>query len=486
MARGAKRPTAAGRARQPRCGSERVLRRRDARARRGAAPCALALFAALGALLACEGEGPPNVLLVTLDTTRADHLGCYGYARPTTPELDRLCEDALVYTRAYSTSSWTLPAHASLFTGLYPASHGAHYDADGPLILADGIQGREIYEEVRAQGLASDLRPLAARLADHGYATAAVVAGPWMKAAFGLDRGFAHYDDEGIESYNGRRAGSVTLRALEWLERRPGDRPFFLFLNYFDPHAPYRPPVSFLKELRRSAPGPSGPKAGARGSKTIDRYDAEIRAMDHHLGRLLDALRRKGLYERTWILVTGDHGELLGEHGEFGHGQGLWEPEIRIPFVLKDAGPEPRTGRREALVQLNDVPALLRERLGLPEPEGGEEGAELLARRGEREAAFAQLFPAPQEGRRAREWRALVQGRHKLLLRVGGPQRLFDLRSDAAEEQNLWSRQPERSRALHERLEALRAALPAPPRPGDERRIDAETRRALRELGYLE
>jgi hypothetical protein len=158
-----------------------------------------------------------NVLLITLDTTRADHLGCYGYMRETSPNIDRLARQSRVYTRAYATSSWTLPTHASLLTGKFPTSHGARWDAEGALILTDAIAGPNAWKNLRARGIAADEVTLGTVLQAEGYATAGFVAGPWMNRVFGLDAGFEHYDDSGIDRMNGRRADHLTSAALAWL-----------------------------------------------------------------------------------------------------------------------------------------------------------------------------------------------------------------------------------------------------------------------------
>ena len=141
----------------------------------------------------------PNILLITLDTTRYDRLSCHGYSLPTSPNLDALAAESVLYTRAYSTSSWTLPAHASLFTGKFVTSHGARKDPTGPLRLSSGIQGNKDWDNVRARGLSVEETTFAQILKRTGYDTGAVVAGPWMKKVFGLDRGFDQYDDDGIK-----------------------------------------------------------------------------------------------------------------------------------------------------------------------------------------------------------------------------------------------------------------------------------------------
>lgn len=198
------------------------------------------LFALLVPLLAlavagCSGPDGPSILLVTLDTTRADHLSGYGYPKPTSPRLDLLAEDGTRYTRAYAVTSWTLPSHASLFTGKFPSAHGAKYDANGNLKLSQGIGGP--WEAYRAQGLSYEETTLADILAQQGYATGAVVAGPWLKRTFGLSKGFEVYDDANfVDSADrgqlaGRPGEDVSRAAIEFIDDNAGD-PFFLFLNY--------------------------------------------------------------------------------------------------------------------------------------------------------------------------------------------------------------------------------------------------------------
>jgi arylsulfatase A-like enzyme len=304
---------------------------------RGGLAAALVLVACTTAA-ATEAPQRPNIVLVTLDTTRADRLGLYGYGRNTSPHLDRLARDSLVYDRAYSTSSWTLPAHASLFTGKFPTSHGARLDPKGPLVLAEGIVGPFSSEDLRARGLSTGEQTLAGILAGLGYETAAFVGGPWMKQLFSLGRGFAHYDDDDVTDVKGRLAAQLSDAALAWIEAHASQR-FFLFLNYYDPHFPYEDPEGLIREFlpagsRVWPPQPTQEYVDAA-------YDAEVLYMDKHFGRLLDRMRALGLYDDAWIIVTADHGELLGEHGEKGHGRTLYQEEIRILFreAIEREGP---------------------------------------------------------------------------------------------------------------------------------------------------
>jgi arylsulfatase A-like enzyme len=411
-------------------------------------------------------------VLVTLDTTRADHLELFGYARPTSPNLTALGAESVVYERAYSTSSWTLPGHASLFTGKYPSSHGARHDPEGSLVLASAIDAPT---GIRARSIGRDERTLASLLRGAGFSTGGVVAGPWMLRVFGLAHGFDHWDDRGIRDAVGRRARDVSDAALAWLA---GARePFFLFLNYFDPHVPYAPPRAWARSFLPPGVAPDP----LSQTQAVDLYDAEILYMDHELGRVFDALRARGLWERTLVVVTADHGELLGDRGgEWGHERWLWEPLVRVPLVVKSAGPA-RAGRREReLVSLVDVLPLVLRELGLEAPGDVQGGAPPDAER----PLLAEERPmSPESG--TGEWRARWDGRFKYLESSRGERFLFDLERDPAESENLAPREPERASDAASQLERDFAALPpAPPDPGPVA-LDAATVEALRALGYL-
>lgn len=436
------------------------------------APRTLALLALLAA--ACsppEERVRANVLLVTLDTTRADRLGAYGHSRPTSPNLDVLSSEAILYERAYSTSSWTLPAHVSLFTGKYPASHGARHDPEGPLVLADAV---EAPRSVRARGMSPQEPTLARILAGHGWATGAVVGGPWLIRVFGVGAGFGFYDDEGMQSRLGRRATEITDRAIGWLART--EEPFFLFLNYFDPHAPYTPPPRFARAFL--PPGVSPDPTALRQAPAL--YDGEIRYTDDELGRLFRWLRERGLWERTLVVVTADHGELLGERGDWGHERWLWEPLVHVPLIVKPAGPG-RPGRREAgPVSLVDVLPLVLRELGLPAPAGVQGEAPPAARR----ELLAEVNPIGNESDTG-EWRARWDGSFKFLTSTLGERHLYDLAVDPGEARNLVQRDAEGAEAQARALERAFASLPPPPADAGPVQVDDRTRELLRELGYL-
>jgi arylsulfatase len=406
--------------------------------------------------------------LITLDTTRTDRLGCHGYPHPTSPHLDQLASQAVIYKRAVSTSSWTLPAHASLFTGKFTASHGARYDPDGPLRLTDGIEGPAAWRQYRARGLGPNEATLAVLLRDAGYATGAVVAGPWMKRIFGLHRGFEYYDDDRIGTVNGRAGEDVTRTALHWMDRLP-KQPFFLFLNYYDPHAPYAPPEEFARPFSPE----NGDDLGAL-------YDGEIRYMDHHLGRLLEGLRTRHLYDSTLIVVTADHGELLGEHGKFGHGDYLFQEEIHVPFIVKYPRGEASPRETDTPVQLVDVLPMILDRLELPVPPSVQGGVPPDTGH----PIVAEVHPLPFSSPDG-EWRAILHAPYKYVWNSQGNHRLFNLENDPKESVNLLETEVEKAARLESALVRYLAALPPPGDAGAPAEVDEETLRALRSLGYV-
>ncbi len=433
------------------------------------------------AFVACEAR-PPNVLLITLDTTRADHVSPSGYERDTTPNLSRLAADGVTYTRAYSVSSWTLPAHASLFTGKYPSSHGASHDPEGPLVLSAGLDGasaedRKKFRIFRARGVGRDERTLAELLSAAGYRSAGIVGGPWLKQVFGLSRGFSHWDEDNISSAAGRRASDVGDRAIAWLDTVPADAPFFLFLNFFDAHMPYEPPRWLLE-------GFLGDPHAARGSDRDAElrrasYDAEILYADMNLGRVIEALKHSRRYDDTLILVAGDHGELLGEHALYGHPARLYEELTRIPAVVKYPERHGSGRRSDAPIQLLDLFALVLDQAGVAVPPGvqgqkpGEIKHPILT---EESPAFA--------GDEA--LRAYYDGSLKLLSGSNGTRRLYDLASDPHEQHDLAAERPARVAELEAALQRTIASLPAPSGFDAAGTVDRETQDALRALGYAE
>ena len=429
----------------------------------------LATALLLGLPAACaDGPPPPNVVLITLDTTRADRLSCYGHDRETSPNLDRLAARGVLFTRFVNVSSWTLPTHASLMTGLHPRTHGAHYDALGDETLGAAVDA-EHARHFRVSALSEQAVTLAEVLRDAGYATGGVGAGPWLKPAFGLGQGFDLYDAD-VDQLAGRPASEVNAIALPFLREHAGE-PFFLFLNYFDPHDPYEPPPGM-----------------AASSAPLDRYDAEITVMDAALGEVLDELARLGVDDDTWIVVVTDHGEAFGEHGGKGHGHSLFEEEVRGALVIK---PPANSTRRfdpdERCQQVHLMPTLL-DALDVSPP--GPSDAEPLG--SVMRPAVAELYENPKDAHygvesRQRHLQAVYRGRHKLIVssRPGDPVAgLFDLSADPGERDDLSTREPELRDALHGLLAEWQATLTDPLARRAPDAIDARTLEQLEALGY--
>jgi choline-sulfatase len=412
---------------------------------------AAAVLAFLGLLapagLAAAGP-PPSLVLLTLDTTRADHLGAYGAARARTPALDALAARGTRYTRALTAAPLTLPAHCSLLTGLEPPEHG---------VRDNGVSA-----------LPPDLPTLATALRARGYATGAFVSSRVLDRRFGLDRGFEVYDDRmaaertGEYGYPERDAEAVTTAALAWASRLPRGRPFFLWVHYYDPHSPYSPPREFAD------------LAGGDG------YAGEIAYMDRQIGRLLSAL--PGAPDRRLVAAVGDHGEALGEHGERAHGIFLYRAALEVPLLL--AGPGVPAGRvvRETVAARRLAPALLRllgagaaarslgrGLPGLPgEPEGRPEPVYSEARLPASAYGWSPLAAISDD-----RWRLIVAPRPELYDFVADPAERRDL---LAERRDVAARL---KRALADRERAWKAR--EGPKPAADPGLDA----ALRSLGYL-
>ena len=403
-----------------------------------------------------------NVLVVTFDTVRADAIGCYGDPRALTPNVDRLASRGVRFARAIAPAPTTLPSHSTLFTGLDPLSHGVHNNGTFRL-------GEE------RTTLAELLKPM-------GYRTGAVVGAFVLEARYGLAQGFDDYEDElhedgaakGAAHFVERDARTVTDRAVAWLAR--GDeRPFFLWAHYFDAHLPYLAPEEFLRgKPRRDVNGPWDPEANRR------EYLAEVTYADRELGRLLDALGEETL-ARTLVVFTADHGEGLGEHGEYTHSRLIYEGSLRVPLVVSNPAlfPQARVASDRIAGLVDVVPTVL----GLlgTDPPAGLDGIGLFAQSADPARAIyseslVTLFNhgwAPLYG--------LTRLSDKFIL-APRPE-YYDLRTDGGERRNLFGpSQPaaqELSRALRERIVRVK-----PLGRESEAPLSAEDERWLAQLGY--
>ena len=388
-------------------------------------------------------------------------------------------------------SSWTLPTHASIFTGKFPSAHGARYDPEGKinLVMEGGIEGHPSWTAYRANTIAKSEITLAEILSGRGYTTHGIIGGPWMKAVFGLNRGFDRYDDsnfvtENGSQLNGRTAEDITNHAIEFVDEHAKE-PFFLFLNYYDPHAPYTLHEELIREFW-SGPIPPDP-AEPVWPWTLALYDAEIKYTDRHVGRLLDHLKAAGLYEDMWIVLTADHGELMGEMDMGGHGDSLSQPEIHIPLIVKEPGPERPIGVSDRFVQQVDILPTLLDRLGFPLPPDIQ-GSPIDSTH---HPIVAEVYPLPfmndaskKPERQLGDWKSIIEGRWKLVSGSRGGRLLFDLEADPRERHDVRAENPEIADRLQAKMDAYFAALPE---PGEAPVVDvsAEDLEALKKVGYL-
>ena len=434
--------------------------------------------------------GAPDVILVVLDTTRADHLSTYGYARATSPHLSAFAEDALLFTQARSPAAWTLPGHASLFTGMYPTRHGAHFA--GAWL---GGQSRDGRPQV-AFPLPPSAVTMAELLRDRGYRTAGFVANfSYLYRDFGVAQGFGRYEDAPGLLFRlrpvalrlaqqvrptfcvmpFRSARDINASALAWLDHAPAGRPVFLFVNYMEAHQPRLAPTPYDR-WSRTLPG-----AGRLARKSLyyehavrnlpeaerqfieANYDGEVAAMDEALGELLGALRARGRYENALVVVTADHGEFLGEHEQMGHiGQMLYEPVLHVPLVVKLPGANRPAGRSDTPVQLVDVLPTVLAATGAAVPPGLQ--GEALPHVSHVSLAEEDVDPflvMRYGARYDRSIRVLYDGSYKLIRTSRGESMLFDLAHDPAEQHDLAGAEPERAADLGRRLDTALGTLVA-------------------------
>ncbi len=434
-----------------------------------------------------------NVLIFLIDTLRADKLRPYQPAsRVESPALEALAAESVLFERAHSPENWTKPSVASLLSGLYPWQHRA---TDGDSVLPRTV------------------RLLSERLREVGFVTAGFVANGYVSGKFGFRKGWSDWRNYVRE---GRRtkARFVADDVLAWLDRRPADRPFFLYVQTIDPHVPYIPPDRILK---RYDPEPyRGPvnfvrdrlllehvkvgkvRLGPRDRQRLEAlYDAEISYHDEHFARILEGLRTRGLLERTLVVLTSDHGEEFFDHGSVGHGHSVYEELLHVPLLVRWPGLAAR--RIATPVTLADVLPTVLEALGRPVPPEVSGRSLLPLLRGEPEREPRVALSGFQDG-----WRVVSLGTHKLAIRSGKAFRYFDLRRDPDEQEAMGLQEaPLAVEWLRARLGAeldrqMRPDASRHTQPGRPRRrstprvhraehtdIDPQTEAQLRALGYV-
>lgn len=448
----------------------------------------------------------PNIVVILIDTLRADHLGSYGFDGPISPNLDRLAAESVQFDRCFTQAPWTKPAVATLFTGLDPGTHQVLTHRGHLGNPKDYRPGAALQTDV----LHSQLRTLAEELRDSGYATGAVVVNPWLERSQGFAQGFDDYEDR--LRGNGVKANAVLQRANSWLARRPADRPFFLYLHFMDVHPPFEAAEADVEAVRDSpslgpprtldrsqlAPGmleyPKSPAAAwARTPAFFElrewrtRYAAGVHALDRELGGFFDRLRADGTLDRSLVVVVADHGEELFDHLDWGHGKNLYDHQLHVPLLIRRPGGVGGGRRVDALVALADLmPTLVATGTGrVPTGVWGRDLGPLL--RGESLAVVHEEVFATSVKWKPGE-HSLRTLRDKLIVDLDADQaRLYEVDADAAESRDVAAAQLERVAELRRHLAAHLASLhSAESRAGESAEIPAETAERLRALGYLD
>src|SRR6202521_10877 len=423
------------------------------------------------------GSTKPSVILITIDTLRADHVGCYGAQTVKTPTLDALARDGVVFERAISQVPLTWPSHAVILTGTYPFQNGV--------------------QDFTGQPLAQQFRTVSQAFHQAGYATGAVVSAFVLDRSWGLARGFDFYDDafsaETFEKKDAglvdRRAGESVAHAINWLKNTPR-RPFFLWLHLYDPHSPYDPPEPYRTEYRSHL------------------YDGEIAYADHELGNLISWLKQNHLYDSSLIVALSDHGESLGEHGEDEHGFFVYNATVHVPLIVKPpAGSGIAAGRHGEPVETTAVSPTLLQLAGVKDPgnkiyvqfqshallgstlgtksatnQEGRSPANQTANQAPKDPAYSETFyPFSSFG-----WSPLhaLESERFHLIEAPKPE-LYDLETDPGEIRNIAAEQPAAVAVLREKMQALLAHNPFTRQGVGAGNLSPDAQEKLRALGYF-
>lgn len=402
----------------------------------------------------------PNVLLITVDTTRADHLQPYGYEAIRTPHLESLAKRGILFRQCTTTSPLTLPSHCSIMTGTYPTYHGVRINGNTAMSM--------------------EHLTLAEAFADKGYETGAFIGAFVLDGRWGLNQGFRNYDDnfdltkfKKLDLGLVQRPGNeVVDAALTWLDDQK-DKPFFAWLHLYDPHLPYAPPEPYRSEYA--------------SNKRVGLYDAEIAFMDSQIGRCVEWLKKNGLTERTIIAVIGDHGEGLGDHGEMSHGYFIYDYAVHVPFILSTPVDELNGLEISSQVRTIDLYPTLLQASGIPIPKQVQ-GTSLLPLIEKRGSGGQPLFaysesmaPSMQYG-----WSPLLSLRTANYKYIDAPRpEFYDLKNDPGEQSDL---RDKRMKMVADYEKALKAVVAQTSEGAPEANIanlDSETVERLAALGYI-
>lgn len=466
----------------------------------------------------------PNILLIVMDSARAANLSCYGYARPTTPNIDAIAREGTLFEQAISVGCWTLPVHASMFTGLYPISHGLTSSR---------------------MALPADCPTLAGHLSQHGYETICFSNNPYISRSTGLANGFETVEElwritrpRGIKRTptsrllklleQGRpwtypaislirrgqqvwgrlkRRGApkrdsgaqLTVKKLkEWLVSRDAAQPFFAFINFMEVHEPYQPPAPYDQKFmpkgisRRAAYRllanklSSDPRrAQARQQVLAALYDGELCYLDEQIRQVVDSLESLDLLDDTVLIITSDHGDSLGEHEEFGHRKVLYEQLVRVPLIVRYPARFAADARSSNQVQLVDLYPTLLELAGVRSPAPA--GAQSLVGSGRHSGR--EFAVAENTGTKSAEFvvaRMLRTDRYKYIWKSNAEHELYDLDADPAESRNVISHEPAIAAEFEQKLQAWQDSLTRTSVGVESAEYDELVLSRLRELGYVE
>lgn len=422
------------------------------------------LFVAVIIIMRGRNEGR-NFLLITLDTVRADRLSCYGYGNISTANIDFLARSGVIFENAVSPAPLTLPSHTTLLTGLYPNVHG--------------VRDNSSYK------LSEKAITLAEILRSNGYATGAVVGSFILDSGFGLDQGFGYYDDEMVSSpvtsgtpsqesnrpvlkkLTPRPASAVTSRALSWLHRNM-DKRFFLWIHYYDPHYPYNPPPPYSKEYRENP------------------YDGEIVYVDQNVKAITEELMKNALLDKTLVVIAGDHGESLGEHGEQTHSVFIYESTIKVPLIMRYPGKLPAGIRINAPVSLADVVPTVLDILGI-RSQADFNGSSLIDVIHNRSKEDRYIYSESLFSYLTYGWSQIMSIRDSRwkYIRSTDPE-LYDLSDDPLEKNNLIGTEEEVAEMLGERLDSMVSSTSLENMSlAEDINLSAEDRERLTALGYV-
>ncbi|RJQ51126.1 MAG: hypothetical protein C4526_10720 [Nitrospiraceae bacterium] len=465
----------------------------------------------------------PNILFIVMDTTRADRLSCYGYKRKTSPYLDRIAAEGTLFKNAVSTTGWTLPSHVSMFTGLFPFEHGVGHVSPH---------------------LPEDIETLTGILKGKGYATLGYSNNPWVSFFTGLSRKFDDFQvgwkrsehkffyksayDRVIEfagrndpdrAVNDHGAARTTRYVSEWMEKNSGE-PFYVFINYMEPHLPYDPPPPYnslfmpdgvsSEEIRKFAPDTEDIRTlmvqRERGEKELSvinaLYDGEINYLDGRIWKLYEKLKELGILDNTMIIITSDHGDNLGEHGILGHAYGLFNTLIDVPLIIrypKYFVPGTTVGDN---VQITDLFYTILDVAGAEQNPSGPGPAKSLLKRireqdyqktliAEHDVPVNNLNWARKEGINVdhldKEQRVIISGGYKYLQTSNGEEELYDLEKDYYELNNLIAESSGLASAMRDKFKETYGKALRKSTPGAGRRpeLDEETKQRLKSLGYI-